>query len=140
MSEERLQSLVVELRILEAYYNEVNARQALLVRVMTESRAAIEAVKAFPQSGTSDILVPIGGGVFLEAQAPAPDYLVVNVGADVAIRKSRESTISFLEERLAEVEKAVSSLEAQKADLTRKIEMARNELSQLVEKLRQGQG
>lgn len=139
MSEqERLQNLVAELRILETYYNEVNARQTLLTRVMVESRAAFEAVKAFPQSGTSEILVPIGGGVFIEAQAPPPDHLVVNIGADIAVRKTRESALAFLEERLAEVEKAISSLEAQKAELSKRIEATRAELSRLVEKLRQG--
>ena len=136
--EERLQALVAELRVLESYYNEVDARETVLARAILENRAALEAVKSLPQTSLSEILVPIGGSVFIHAQAPPPDSLIVNVGADVAVEKTRDGTVTFLEERIQEMEKAVTTLETQKGDLGSKINSIRLEINSLLEKSRPG--
>ncbi|MEM3437014.1 MAG: prefoldin subunit alpha [Nitrososphaerales archaeon] len=140
MSEqERLQSLVAELRILEAYFNEINARESLLARAIMESRAALEAIKSFPSNEISDLLVPIGGGIFMEASAKPPEKLLVSIGANVVVEKTKDSTISFLEDRIKELENAISKLEAQKEELARRIDYNRVAISTILEKQRKAQ-
>ncbi|MEM3450964.1 MAG: prefoldin subunit alpha [Nitrososphaerales archaeon] len=140
MSEqEKLQSLVAELRTLEVYFNEINNRESLLVRAIMESRAALEAIRGFPSTETSDLLVPIGGGIFIEASAKPPEKLLVSIGADVVIEKTKDGTISFLEDRIKELENAISKLEAQKEELARRINSNRAAINVLLEKQRKTQ-
>lgn len=81
-AEEKLQSIVLDLRILEGYYNEVATRESLLARFLLELKGALDASKGLPQDGTSDLLIPVGGGVFVHATAPPPEKLIVSVGAE----------------------------------------------------------
>ncbi|MGQ9469511.1 MAG: prefoldin subunit alpha [Nitrososphaerales archaeon] len=140
MSEqERLQSLVIELKMLEGYLNEINARQSVLTRAIMDGRAALEAIRGFSSNEISDLLVPIGGGVFMEASAKPPDKFIVSVGANVMIEKTKDGTIIFLEERIKEIENAVSNLESQKAELEKMIDSNRATISSIVEKQKKPQ-
>lgn len=135
MSEqEKLQSLAIELRMLEGYFSEINTRESLLTRAVVESRAALEAIRSFPNSEVSDFLVPIGGGVFIEASAKPLEKLIVNIGANVMVEKTKDGTISFLEERTKGIENAISNLEAQKAELAKRIDTNRAAISGILEK------
>ncbi|MGQ9718792.1 MAG: prefoldin subunit alpha [Nitrososphaerales archaeon] len=137
MSEqEKLQSLVAELRMLEAYFNEIDARESLLGRALVESRAALDTIKGFASNEPSDLLVPIGGGLFLKASALPPDKLIINVGAGAMIEKTKEDAMAFLETRIREVEEAITKFESQKADLARRMDSNRTAISDLLEKQR----
>lgn len=125
--------------MLEAYFNEINARESLLARAVMESRAALEAIRGFPRNETSDLLIPIGGGIFIEASAKPPERLLVSIGADVIIEKTKDGAISFLEDRIKELENAISNLEAQKAELVKRIESNRVAISTILEKQRKAQ-
>jgi len=137
--QERLQSLAIELRMLEGYFNEINTRESLLARAVMESRAALEAIRSFPSNEVSDFLVPIGGGVFIEASAKPPDKLIVNIGANVMVEKTKEGIINFLEERAKEIGNAISNLEAQKAELAKRIDANRAAISSILEKQKKTQ-
>jgi prefoldin alpha subunit len=129
----------MELRMLEGYFGEINTRESLLARAIVESRAALEAIRSFPSNETSDVLVPIGGGVFIEVSAKPPDKLLVSIGADVMIEKTKDGAVSFLEERIKELENAISNLEGQKAELAKRIESNRAIISSILEKQKKTQ-
>jgi prefoldin alpha subunit len=131
--------LAIELRMLEGYFNEINTRESLLARAVMESRAALEAIRSFRINEASDFLVPIGGGVFMEASAKPPDKLIVNIGANVMVEKTKDSTTNFLEERTKEIESAISNLEAQKAELAKRIDANRTAISSILEKQKKTQ-
>ena len=82
--EEKVQSLVSELRVLETYTTEINNRISLLARAIMENRGALELIKTYPDKDITDILVTIGGGLFLKASAPPPEKFIVNIGAQIA--------------------------------------------------------
>lgn len=137
MSEqEKLQSLVAELRMLETYFNEIDTRESLLGRALVESRAALDTIKGFSSNEPSDLLVPIGGGLFLKASAQPPDRLIINVGAGTMIEKTKEDAIAFLETKIKEIEEAITKFESQKADLARRMDSNRTAISELLEKQR----
>jgi len=137
--QERLQSLVIELRMLEGYFNEVNTRESILARAIMENRAALEAIRGFSSNEVSDLLVPIGGGVFIETSAKPPDKLIVSIGANVMVEKTKDGIINFLEERIKEIEDAISNLESQKAELARRIDANRAAISSIAEKQKKTQ-
>ncbi len=131
--EERLQSLIVEIRILETYYNELENRESIAGRAIVEGRAALDTLKALGTDTSSEALVPIGGGFFIKSTTPPIDKLVVTVGADVAVEKTKDDAIRFMEERLGQLEQAVSTLETQKSELARRIEAGRLGISKIAE-------
>lgn len=135
--EEKLQAAIAELRILEAYYNEATARESLVTKAVLENRAAIESVKGLPVDAESELLVPIGGGLLIHSKAQPVQKLIVSVGADVAVEKTREEALAFLEQRLGDLEKGAVTLAGQRSDLARKIASAREQIGGLVEKQRQ---
>jgi prefoldin alpha subunit len=127
-----------EVQALQTYLQEYGQQAEVLSRQLEfmdrqrlESVAAIEALKALAAEKEGIILVPIGGGTTLRARIMDPDNVLVNIGADVVIRRKNEEAIGFIEDRIKELEtleKRVSgSLEqvrAQINELARRIDQA----------------
>lgn len=68
-----------------------------------ESLSSIQALEAL-ESGDDSILLPLGGGVSVRAKITDAENILVNVGADVLIAKSREEAISYLKDRITEMD------------------------------------
>ena len=136
--EEQIQRMVLELRILESYYNEITARETLVARAMLDSKATIEALKSIPEGSDSEILVPLGAGVLMRVYSPTVNKLLLNIGASVVIEKSKEDTLKYLNERVSQLEAALSNLSAQKAELANKINAYRAQVNSLAARLEQG--
>jgi len=79
--EQRLQSLVSQVRILEAYLDEVSARENMTGRAIVESRASLEAVRALTSAPNNDVLLPIGAGVLINSAMAKPEKLFISIGA-----------------------------------------------------------
>jgi prefoldin alpha subunit len=135
--EEQLQRMVLELRILESYYNELTARETLIARAVLDSKATIEALKSIPEGSDSEILVPLGAGVLMRVYSPTVNKLLLNIGAGVVIEKSKEDTLKYLDERVSQLEAALSNISAQKAELANKINAYRAQVNSLAAKLEQ---
>jgi prefoldin alpha subunit len=135
--EERLNSLVMEARILESTFNELSARQNMLERALLENRAALEAIKGLTDQKPTEALLQIGAGVLVRASPPSVDSVLVNVGANVVIEKTREEATAYLEARAREVEQSVVSLLNQRNEIAERLESDRQTLQAMLG--RQGQ-
>ena len=123
--QEQFNQLVAEVRLLEAYYQEVTNRQQTVSGALLDTRAALETLDVLSKSEKSDLLVPVGAGTLIFATAEPLDKIIVSVGAGVAIEKSRESAKSFLQARRQDLEKANTSLEAQRKEIGSRLEVGR---------------
>jgi prefoldin alpha subunit len=135
--EERLNSLVMEARILESTFNELSARQNMLERALLENRAALEAIKGLTDQKPTETLLQIGAGVLVRASPPSVDRVLVSVGASVVIEKTREEATAYLEARAREVEQSVVSLLNQRNEIAERLESDRQTLQAMLG--RQGQ-
>jgi prefoldin alpha subunit len=135
--EEKVNSLVVEVRILENTFNELSARQNLLERALLENRSALEAMKALGEQKPDEVLLQIGGGTLVKASPPSVDRVLVNVGSNVAIEKTREEATAMIESRTKQVEQSVISLINQRNQIAERLESDRQVLQTLLG--RQGQ-
>lgn len=136
--QEEIQRLVLELRVLESYYNELTSRETLVARAMLDNRATMDALKSIPQGSDSEILVPLGAGVLMKVGSPTADRLLLNIGAGVVVEKSKEDTLRYLSERSGELEAALSNISTQKVELANKINAYRAKVNDLASKLEQG--
>jgi prefoldin alpha subunit len=130
--DEKLSSLLVELRVLESTFNELTSRQTLLERALLETRSALDAVKGLSESPPEEVLMQIGGGAMLRGPPPTADEVLVNVGSSVVIEKQREEAVSLLEARSKEMETTIISLVKQRNEIAERLESDRQLLQTLL--------
>ena len=120
--------MVLQLRLLETYYNDLTARESILSQALLESKAALSAVSVLSDEGKSEVVVPIGAGLFLPATYDPKKKLLVRLGANVILEKDIEEASSFLNRRMEEIERVLREVMTQKEETARRIEMLRSEL------------
>ena len=135
--EEAVNSLLVEIRVLEGTFNELSSRQNLLERALIESRAALDAIKGLSESPTEEVLTQIGGGAMLRSPPPATDKVLVSIASSVVIEKPRAEAVAYLEERARDVEKTIVSILSQRNEIAERLNSDRQVLNSYV--ARQGQ-
>lgn len=123
--QEQFNQLVSEVRLLEAYYQEIVTRQQTASAALMDARAALEAMGSLSKTENSELLVPLGGGTLIFASAGKLERLVVSVGAGVAIEKTTDAAKTFLEGRKRDLEKAVTTLEGQRKEIGSRLEVGR---------------
>ena len=113
-TEEKINEMVQQSRILEAYMNDIINREATITRLMEEARLASNAVQNIADESDIESLASVGIGVYMKALIPPVKKLLINLGAGVAIEKSREDTLNYIESKIREFEIALRQLVNQK--------------------------
>jgi prefoldin alpha subunit len=124
---------------MESLFNQLSAQEQLLSRLLVEGQAALNAIKQLPEKGSSEVLVPIGGNVHIRVNCPPPSKVLVGIGAQVVVEKSRSEAEEYLNERIKELSDALNNVRGQMADLSNRINAARQELGRLVQQAQQAQ-
>jgi prefoldin alpha subunit len=137
--EQQINQLVGELRVLEAYFQEIEIRRQTASAALLDTRAASEALGAMSATSDNELLVPIGGGLLLPVNSGPVKKFVVNIGAGAAVEKSPDSAKIFLQSREKELEKAVTTLEQQRTEVSSRLEAGRAALQQISQRQQQQQ-
>jgi prefoldin alpha subunit len=135
--EETVNALLVEVRVLEGTYNELTVRQNLLERALLESRAALDSIQGLAGQTFPEVLTQIGGGAMLRSKPPSTDSVLVSVGSNIVIEKSKEEAVAMLEVRSRDVEKTIVSLIGQRNEIAERLNSDREILNSLVAKNQQ---
>lgn len=133
MSEEQAQHLMQQLQMLETYYGDLSQREATLVNVLREAISAIESIKALREKPDSDSLVPIGMGTYVQTKISSSNKIILNVGAGIAMEKTYDSSINYLEARIKEIEVAIQDTTARKQDAMARLEHGKEQMNQLMQ-------
>ena len=135
--EERINNLVSEIRVLEGGLNEISARQNFLERILIDTRTSIATIKGIDSSSSDEVLIPVGAGVLLRSTPPKVDKVLVNIGANVVVEKSREDATKFMEGRAKEVEESLASIISQRNQVAQRLDSDRRAAQTIIN--RQGQ-
>lgn len=133
--EEKLQTLVAQMKMIEAYLNDIATRETTIARLIEEGRSAVDAIRSMSGKDNVQTLVPVGIGVYMQASVTPPDKLLLSVGSGVAIEKSRDDVINYIETRMREMEAALHSIFSQKQGLEMKMEQTRAEVNTLIQSM-----
>ena len=133
MSEEQAQHLMQQLQMLETYYGDLSQREATLVNVLREAISAIESIKTLREKPDSDSLVPIGMGTYVQTKISPTNKIILNVGAGIAMEKTYDSSINYLEARIKEIEIAIQDTTARKQDAMARLEQGKEQMNQLMQ-------
>ena len=127
-----------DLQTLQYYLNEYSQQAEIFSRQLEmieqkriESLAAIETMKALPADREAPVLLSIGGGAMVRAKVADPERVLVNIGSDVIVQRTNGEAITFLQEKITEMEAmekkvaaTIDQLRGQMAEIARQLEGA----------------
>ncbi|CAD6368878.1 Prefoldin subunit alpha [metagenome] len=137
MSEEQAQRLMQQMQMLETYFTDLSQREGTLLNVLREAISAIDSIKAIRQKPDSETLVPIGMGTFIHTKISSNEKIVLNMGAGVAMEKTYDSAINYLEVKIKEIEVALQDTSAKKQEAVARLEQGREQLNMLMQETSQ---
>jgi prefoldin alpha subunit len=132
--EQKVNEMMQQARVLEAHLNEIVAREAAVNRLLEEAKLASSAVQEVQSETEIESYVPVGVGVHMKVSVPPVKKLLINIGAGVAIEKSREDTINYIESRLKEFEIALKQLIGQKQQISLRMEQIQIQVNEMVQR------
>jgi prefoldin alpha subunit len=99
---------------MEGSVNALQQRLQLINAAVSELNMAQDSLKDLKDiEKGSPLLVPIGGGVFMNTELGDIKKVIVDIGADVSLEMRYESAVKDISERLAEMEDAQTSVREQ---------------------------
>ncbi|MEM0359412.1 MAG: prefoldin subunit alpha [Candidatus Hadarchaeales archaeon] len=135
---EELEKSLLELNRGRVLMEAMREQIALLSTTLSELSSTIETIKKLKElpEGT-EILTPIGSGSFVRAKLMPLEKILTGVGAEVVIERTPEEALKFLEEKSAEVGRAVQRLQSEMANLQQKMEDLRPQIEKLLSKVKE---
>ncbi len=105
-------ALEQEVKTLQSYAAEYSEQYGLLSEQLKfieaakgEAYASIESLETMNTAGGElSVLLPLGGGVSVQATVHDTKKMLVGIGAGVTVEKSAEETIAFLRDRITEMD------------------------------------
>lgn len=138
--EQRINELVQQSRILEAYMNDIMTRQVTVSKLMEEARLASNTIQNITSESDVESLMPIGIGVYVKTTVPPIKKLLINLDAGVAIEKNREDALNYVETRIKEYEVAARQLEAQRQEIAMRLNQLQSQINQMIQAAQQQPG
>ena len=132
MMDQKMNELIQQSRVLEAYMNDIIAREATITRLIQEARLASGALHSLLDETDLESLTPIGIGIYIKAMVPPVKKLLVNVGAGVTIEKTRDDTINYIETKINEFEVALRQLSKQRQQISASMEQIQLQINQML--------
>jgi prefoldin alpha subunit len=130
--EQRINEMVQQSRVLEAYMNDIMSRQLTVTRFLEEARLASTTIQSISSESDVESLMPVGIGIYVKTMVPPIKKLLVNLGAGVAVEKSRQDALNYVESRIKEYEVAARQLEAQRQELEMRMQQMQAQINQMV--------
>ncbi len=121
--EDQLRRIVVELRLMQGTAETLQQRLQLLTTALADLRLAEGSMKDLKEveAGTP-ILVPVGGGTFVNAQLGDMGRVIMGIGADVSVEMRLEDALENVSGRVEEVERAQLSVQQQLSQILAQME------------------
>lgn len=130
--EQRINEMVQQSRMFEAYMNDVMTRQVAVTRMLEEARLASTTIQNITSDSEVESLMPMGIGVYVRTMVPPIKKVLVNLGAGVAVEKSREDALNYVESRIKEYEVAARQLEAQRQEVAMRMDQLQSQINQMI--------
>jgi len=124
--------------LFEAYKEQLESleKQAAYVQAIIEdyTKAKVTMEKLSKTKKDSDVLVPIGGGVFLYAKYDSNAKILLSEGADVVIERDIDYAIDALQKRIDDLNNGLTKLNEMAIQLQQKMQDISLTIQQLFSK------
>ncbi|UCH56822.1 MAG: prefoldin subunit alpha [Candidatus Bathyarchaeota archaeon] len=130
--EEQARRLVYELQLMQSSAELLQQRLAVLQNAIADLTVAKQSIASLKEVEEGDpILIPAGGGTFVNANLGDLSKILVNIGADVSIEMGLDEAGEDISGRLGEVEKANQSVQQQLEQILGQMQIHRDTLNRL---------
>ena len=113
----------------------IESQVVRLEEVRQEQARAIMALKAIPESGANDAMIPLGGGVQIIANIPSEGSAVIDIGSGIQAEKTREEALELLSSRNEELIRLMDSLKSEFDDTEKLVIELANQFNEGIEEL-----
>jgi len=137
--EEELNRLSVEMRFFEQTAETLQQRIGMINAAITDltyANLTLEGIEK--EKDDAELLVPIGSSSYIKVKLANADKVVVGMGAGVSVEKTLPEAKAIVKERLEELKKTMTSAQQQYAQVIQRINSGRNQLQNLLTRVRQG--
>jgi prefoldin alpha subunit len=122
-NEQQLRRLITEMRMMEGTVEALNQRSSLLTSATAELKLAQRSLNELQNiEEKNQLLVPIGGSVFINAELGNISKVIIGIGADISIEMDYEDAIQNITDRLEEMEKVQGSVQQQLVQVIAQLE------------------
>lgn len=137
MVEKELQEKLFTYRILEARLDGLVKQRDMLLNKIVEIRQTIEGIDEMEKS-KNEILFPIGSEAYVAGKASDKKNLIVEIGANVALKKNVEDAKEILKKRINEINSTINELQKEIIKTSGTLQQLGPEIEFLVEKSKAG--
>jgi prefoldin alpha subunit len=88
-----------ELQMMQGQMDQLKQQKQAVMAKKAEIEATRNALKGIDKNDNSEIMVPLGSGVFVKAKVADKSKIHYSVGAGVVVTKNAEDTIKYLEQQ-----------------------------------------
>jgi len=130
MNEEEVQQRYAELELINQSFQQMQQQISLMnqqLQTLNKVNEALDAVKDV--DGKSNVLVPLGGGVFVKSEIDKNSEFMVNVGSNVVVSKDYDNSKEIIKKQIEEVSQVMVTLEANMEELSSRAQGIQEELS-----------
>ena len=131
LSEERAQQLYEHVAALESQYSEIVRRESALANAHRDAHAAATTLRAADGGSAIDAFIPVGSGVFFGVRVENPDRVIIDIGAGVALSKTRAAALDLVEGNIKELEVALGHAAENKKQIAGQMQQGRMELERI---------
>ncbi len=130
--EDQFRRVVYELQLMDGSVQLLQDRMQILSAALADLRLAQQSLSDLKDvSPKTPILIPVGGGTFVNAELGEMNRVIVGVGADVSVEMELDKAISDISSRLEEVEKAEAAVEQQLTQIVAQMQSHREVANRL---------
>ncbi len=127
--EARLQQSLMALEMQKSYITSMSRQLEMLASAETDMLRARETLESYGKTGEgTDLMFPVGGGVYVHAKAADTGNAVVGIGSGVSIEEDTGAALERISRQLEnihnekqELEENLASISQQYEDLSRKV-------------------
>lgn len=130
--EDQFRRLAYELQLMQGTAETLQQRLAVLQNAIADLTVAKESITCLKEvEEGAPILVPTGGGTFVNANLGNLSNILVNIGANVSIEMDLDQAQEDIAGRLDEIQKAGQSVQQQLEEILTQMQIRRDTLNRL---------
>lgn len=104
--EKKVQEMYMEFKMIDQHIRQLQSQLEMITHQLIELNATNNSLNEFNKlSAGKDMFVPLSSGIFVKASIKDTSELLVNVGANVAVKKDVASTKKLIEKQMEEIKK-----------------------------------
>ncbi len=125
---EKNQKKVLEFYSLNQKIKQIQEQLELLNHQITELFVLEESIKDV-EKGKKEVFMPLGGGVFINAEIKDTEKLLVNVGGGVFVKKGLKESNVLVREQQEEIRQAMERLDVELKSGIKELKLLQKEIS-----------